>query len=417
MKTNLRFVLNAQRFVLCVLLCALTPIVVFSVPCATTPEEQAAWVQRSVDLLIRKARAAYNEERSERTYERTLNEISYRVRQCKLADDVSFVARYPEFLEYVRVLSLDQRPDHELGFEISDREYFDKTRTVVSIPDFLVTPEFLKAVRRYETLPQAKAILRSNNATRPPNKQLLFFSYESRHLGTPDNDNSYLRLLIVVPADSEHDIPEKWVQFGIPDPGARDAIRNLSVVAVAPGPEGTTNNYFKDYFRTYRRDGSVTIKGRWELGEGDDNCVKCHKSGVLPIFPVDGSVSENEKSIVEEVNRRFGNYSSPRFGGYLDGSKFGPGLGSARRTVDDRHPSTTSVNCAACHQPNNLGWLNWPMNSVLISSFVESGRMPMGRKLERWESSALYAQLIDDYFSIDTKRPGVLKAWLLGLDK
>jgi hypothetical protein len=172
------------------------------------------------------------------------------------------------------------------------------------------------------------------------------------------------------------------------------AIKNLSVVAVAPGPDGTTNNYFKDYFRTYRRNGSVTISGRWELGEGDDNCVKCHKSGVLPIFPVDKSVSEDEKWIVEEVNRRFSSYSAPRFGGYLDASKFGPGLGSMRSTGDNRHASPTSVNCTSCHQPNNLGWLNWPMNSVLISSFV--------------------AQLVDDYFSIDTKRPGVLKAWLLG---
>jgi hypothetical protein len=40
--------------------------------------------------------------------------------------------------------------------------------------------------------------------------------------------------------------------------------------------------------------------------------------------------------------------------------------------------------------------------------------MPKGAKLKGWESSALYARLIDDYFATDAKRPGVLKAWLLG---
>jgi hypothetical protein len=185
----------------------------------------------------------------------------------------------------------------------------------------------------------------------------------------------------------------------------------MSVVAVVPGPEQTTNAYFKDYFRTYWRNGSVTVKGRWELGYGDDNCVKCHKSGVLPIFPVNGSVSENEKAVVEAVNQRFLTYGAPRFGRYLDASKFGPGLGSVRPTPNTRHPTPT---CSSCHQPAGLGWLNWPMDSVLISSFVEGGRMPMGSNLKEWESTELYQQLIDDYFSIDQTRPGILKAWLLG---
>ena len=385
--------------------------------CAGTTIERDAWVQRSIDLLIRRARAAYEDEKAERAYGRTLGGISNTLKRCKLTDDASFLARYPEFVEYIRVLSLDQQPGHELGFEVTDREYFQKTQAFISIPDFLLTPELLKAVRHYETLPQAKAILRSINATKPADEQLLFFSYESRHLGTPDNDNSYRRLLVLVPGNPQKNIPEKWVQFGIPDPHKRAAIRNLSVVAVVPGPEHTTDSYFKDYFRTYRRDGSVTIKGRWELGEGDDNCVTCHKSGVLPIFPVDGSVSEDEKWIVEEVNKRFLTYGAPRFGGYLDASKFGPGLGSAKVTAHGPHPAQSSANCATCHQPNNLGWLNWPMDSVLISSFVEGGRMPLGVDLKDRERSALYVRLIDDYFSIDQKHPGVLKAWLLGLNR
>jgi len=136
------------------------------------------------------------------------------------------------------------------------------------------------------------------NTGRAADNQLLFFSYKSRHLGTPDNRNSFRRLLIVVPGNAAQHVPEKWVQFGIADPRAREPVRNVSVVGVLPGPGQTTNVYFKDYYRTYRRNGSITIQGRWELGEGEDHCVECHKSGVLPIFPVNGSVSRDEKPVM-----------------------------------------------------------------------------------------------------------------------
>ena len=183
----------------------------------------------------------------------------------------------------------------------------------MTIPDFLLTPIFLRAVSRFATLPQAKAILRELNAGRAAAEQLIFFSYQSRHLGTPDNPNSFWRLLIVVPGNVARGVPEKWVQFGVPDPSARAPVRNVSVVAVLPGPDGTTNAYFKDYFRTFRRNGSITIKGRWDLGYGDDNCALCHKSGILPIFPVSGTVSRDELQTVRVVNERFLKYGRPRF--------------------------------------------------------------------------------------------------------
>src|SRR6185369_11252026 len=188
--------------------------------------------------------------------------------------------------------------DHELGFEISDKQYFAETSQYTSIPDFLMTPAFLGLVSRFENLPAAKSFLNDLNRTRAPKEQLLFFSYQSRHLGTPDNPDSYRRLLIVVPGDIARSLPEKWVQFGVPDPGRPRSVRNVSVVAVMLNSDEGANVYFKDYFRTYRRGGSISVKGRWELGEGDDPCVTCHKSGVLPIFPEAGSVSREEMPLV-----------------------------------------------------------------------------------------------------------------------
>ena len=369
--------------------------------------------------MIRAARALYENDKAQRAYERVVDDISATMKRCRMSEDSAFVNRYPEFVEYVKALSISQLSDHELGFIVPDKVYFAETSKYVAIPEFLVTPQFLRAVSRFETLPAAKTLLREMNAGRAKDDQLLFFSYESRHLGTPDNPDSFRRLLIVVPGNAAQQVPEKWVQFGIADPRKPRSVRNVSVVSVLPGPQETTNVYFKDYFRTYRRNGSITINGRWELGEGDDNCAQCHKSGILPIFPVNGSVSRDEKPVLETVNERFLQYIPARFDKYLDPTKFGPGLGS---TIRDELHSPVGVGkplagkittCAACHQPNRLGALNWPMDRTLISSFVRGGQMPLGSKLQHLERAQLYRRLVQEYFSTDDANPGTLKAWLL----
>ena len=382
-------------------------------PCRLTNAQQEIWVARSINDLVRTARATYHNEDLRERYQRVINGIAGTIKTCELGTDRTFANRYPEFIEYVWLLSMSLRADRELGFEVSDGTYFAETSQYTTIPDFLLAPGFLRSVSRFESLAKAKALLREINAGRAEGDRLIFFSYKSRHLGTPDNPNSFRRLLIVVPGNIAQHVPEKWVQFGIPDPRSPASVRNTSVVAVLPGPDRTTNVYFKDYYRTYRRNGSITIKGRWELGEGDDSCVECHKSGVLPIFPVKGSVSPDEQPMVEAVNQRFVGYGPARFGKYLDLNKFGPGLGSAR-PGDAGGRKLNTAPCISCHHAKGLGALNWPMDSTLISSFVEGGRMPLGAELRPHERTQLYRQLIEDYFAIDDARPGILKAWLLG---
>jgi hypothetical protein len=389
-------------------------------PCGRMSSQRDAWVTQRVNALVRAAGAAYVSDRAQAAYERVVDEIAATMRQCRMSEDGAFANRYPEFVEYVKILALSHLSDHELGFVVADKVYFAETSHYTAIPDFLLTPRFLRAVSRFETLPEAKALLREINAGRGNDDQLLFFSYESRHLGTPDNPDSFRRLLIVVPGNAAQHMPERWVQFGIADPRRPRSVRNVSVVSVLPGAEQTTNVYFKDYFRTYGRNGSITIKGRWELGEGDDNCVQCHKSGILPIFPVSGSVSRDEKPVVEVVNERFLRYIPARFDKYLDTTKFGPGLGSTMReelrspVALGRSMAGNTTACNACHQPNRLGPLNWPMDKTLISSFVKGGQMPLGAKLQNLERAQLYRRLVQEYFSTDDANPGVLKAWLLG---
>ena len=391
-------------------------------PCAQLKSHPDAWIRAKVNALVLAARAAYESDEALPAYERELDRIAGTIRRCKLSQDEGFVSRHREFIEYIEAASLDRHPDHELGFSVPDQQYFAETSQYVQIPEFLLAPSFIRSVSRSETLEKAKSFLRLLNSSRASADQLLFFSYKSRHLGTPDNDDSYRRLLIVVPGNVEKGIPDKWVQFGVTDPGQRARVRNVSVVSAAVGSDGTFNAYFKDFYRTYRRDGSINIKGRWELGYGDDNCVQCHKSGILPIFPVAGSVSPNELQVAQAVNERFLTYGSPRFEKYLDTSKFGPGLGSANRGEREQRFGAGfdgtivahAMTCAACHRTERLGALNWPMDQTIISSYIKGGEMPLGYTLHKTERDKLYEKLIKEYFATDDANPGILKSWLLG---
>jgi len=390
--------------------------------CARVRSHADVWVASSVDALVRAARAAYERDEAAPAYTRLLGRLAGTIKRCELSQDAGFAGRHREFVDYVGAASPATLPDHELGFAVSDEQYFGETRAYVEIPDFLTERGFVRAASRFETLPRAKSYLRQVNSHRAPSERLVFFSYKSRHLGTPDNQDSYLRLLVVVPGDVARGVPERWVQFGVTDPGVRRRTRNVSVVASLARAEGTSDFYFKDYYRTYRRDGTIPIAGRWELGYGDDNCVQCHKSGVLPVFPVTGSVSDEEREAVEEVNRRFRGYGAPRFGGYLDASKFGPGLGASNGA--DREGRfgggfrgsavAGAMTCAACHRPDYLGALNWPMDRVLVSSYVKGGLMPRGHQLPDAARRELYEKLVREYFDADAARPGILKSWLLG---
>src|SRR5438552_1981946 len=149
-----------------------------------------AWVRARVDALVRSARVAFQDSDKLASYERLLNSIARTLRQRRLSQDESFVSRYHEFVEYVQAASLDQLPGHELGFTVPDKQYFLETRQYVQVPEFLLSQSFLRYVSRYETLERAKSFLRELNSTREPSRQLMFFSYRSRHLGTPDNDDS-----------------------------------------------------------------------------------------------------------------------------------------------------------------------------------------------------------------------------------
>lgn len=388
------------------------------------PESQSdVWLRKQVDLFVAAAHAAYQSRQAIPAYEKLLAETEKTIEQHCLSGDEEFFGQHRQFVDYIEAASLDLKPDHKLGFNVTDEQYFEETRPYVEIPPFLCNQQFLRWASRSETLPRAKAFLKLQNSTRASSDQLIFFSYRSRHLGTPENNNSYRRLLIVVPGHASQGIPEKWVQFGVTDPGESVLVRNISVVSAFPDSDGSFNAYFKDYFRTYRKGAQIQIKGRWELKQGSDNCARCHKSGILPIFPVDGSVLASERQSLREANNRFLTYGTPRFDKYLDERKFGPGLAAAKpadRTQRfgegfNHTVAADAMSCARCHHDQDLGALNWPMSPTVVKSFVKGGHMPPDYNLSERDRDELYKKLVEEYFATDAANPGILKSWLLGI--
>jgi len=145
-------------------------------PCPRTPRQSTDWINRAVEDLVRSAYAAYRSESAQTRHQRVVDGLGNTIQRCRLAGDAGLSPRYPEFFEYVKLLSIAGRDDHELGFEIPDKDYFAETSQYTTIPDFLLTQAFLRLVSRFENLPQAKSFLRDFNKGRTPGEQLLFFS-------------------------------------------------------------------------------------------------------------------------------------------------------------------------------------------------------------------------------------------------
>src|SRR2546430_7837533 len=98
------------------LLIACSHVVAF--PCSQITKQPDRWATASINGLVRTAHGFYESDSGERAYDAALDRSANALRRCQLDQDEAFVARYREFVEYVRLLSLTPLPDHELGFTV-----------------------------------------------------------------------------------------------------------------------------------------------------------------------------------------------------------------------------------------------------------------------------------------------------------
>ena len=112
--------------------------------CTAIKSQPDVWVSERVDVLVRAAHAAYEDDAAVPRYEKVLDGINATLKQCKVSENDTFANRYRNFVEYIGALSLDRQPDHELGFVVADKQYFAETSAFVEIPEFLLDQRFLR---------------------------------------------------------------------------------------------------------------------------------------------------------------------------------------------------------------------------------------------------------------------------------
>lgn len=351
--------------------------------------------------------------------------MSETIRKYKLNLNPLFKERFANFFKFVEVNKLRRLPGHSLGFTMPDQEYFEKTSELTDLPAALRTTEFLNLASREETLQQAKAYLDRLNDTLPTEKKLLYFSFRSRFLGTPDRRDVTGRLLVHVPAENlgNNTLAERWIQFGISPKGdTRERVKNVSVIAVVKKDEKIYTPYFKDHFRIYNKNGSIDLRSRYEESNFFvEACYMCHKMGVAPFFPEQGSVPQEELARVEEANKRIRKYGTADYGDLLDLKSFGPGMGQAMKIEKEKLAEISThaekiakaMNCAGCHSAKALGELRFPIHETMAGKWVKDGKMPPGQNLDDQELKKLHDLLVEEFFRTAKDRPGTLKSWML----
>src|SRR5258705_472751 len=74
--------------------------------CTAIKSQPDAWVSERVDLLVRAAHAAYEDDAAVPRYERVLDGITATLKQCKVPENDTFANRYRNFVEYIGALAL-----------------------------------------------------------------------------------------------------------------------------------------------------------------------------------------------------------------------------------------------------------------------------------------------------------------------
>ena len=352
---------------------------------------------------------------------------------------------------FADAVSWQMEPGHEMGFPSPDSEYLDSVHDQIQLPALLRSQPFLEAMSHPSRYAEAQRLLDEENATREEKDKWVTLFYRSRFIETPDQ-STHGRLLIWVPGN-----PEQWIQFGTitPEMDPETITHGVSIVSLLKQNDGNTRTAIVDYWRE-AQNGRIELQTKVEAGEGGANCYNCHKTSVLPIRPWRIYALDDEGTLIQDpgsevrdtlktLNDRLKTFGSPDFGFGFDTEAYGPSVGppDQERSLDDLQrwiqPITLppdslkrvrkAMNCAGCHNPSNLGRLNFPSALIsdhdfidllhpetrtpmpLIQEYIAQGWMPPHHKLSPLEKKALYQALMKEYFDVQS-HSGVLVEWL-----
>ena len=293
------------------------------------PKNDAAWVdwrEQKIRRLLRLSSPSY-ERWVDGKWTKVLGDDPYldleavMQRATKIAEfldrcpgPVPIVGNLRKFVTTQRNASyLSNNPQHQFGHQDTDATYLERAADALTLPCLLRSPDFLNAISKPETYRHALEMIREHNEGKAghdcpaESTQWTTLLFRSRFISTPDDANTFGRLLVVAPGGDY----DRWIQFGIWTPEDLASgkplpiIRNVSIVAVArnAGQAGSAQfDAIADFFRcedaacgqdaklhaTPPCPGAasgIALCSRLAVTKETDNCERCHKMMPNSIHP------------------------------------------------------------------------------------------------------------------------------------
>jgi hypothetical protein len=287
------------------------------------------------------------------------------------------------FLSFVQAQSLmapTTDTKHQLGFTVTDQDYWAAASDMLVFPDFLKNQNFLQLMSDPATYEKGIAMLKQYSSTLPAADQWLILPFEAQFIksindGGVDEDGhpfgrTYGRMIVLVPnlALPDGGALDRWILYSLALPSLSDnaqplpgKIRPVSMIAVRRPPAtvqplGRLKTFFMDFIRTKDPATNEISMVPTALTNHSKNCYDCHKSAVLAIRPqaelefVGGVIQRKpdpidygNSSIEGKLIGRIADYKHYGLAdwGYMDNRAYGPSLGPDIVRSDDFVSSNT----------------------------------------------------------------------------
>ncbi|MEO7340576.1 MAG: hypothetical protein ABI073_06840 [Luteolibacter sp.] len=354
-------------------------------------------------------------------------------------NDPQLQSNMGNFISFIRSQSVMSDPKHQLGFTVSDQEYWNQISSKMVFPEFLRNKQFLHLMSDAATYEKGIEMLKEYVATLPVAEQWQILPFEAQFIksiqdGPPSpnqtHGRTYGRMIVMVPNEPLPDggKMDRWILYSLALPNLSDnaqpdegTIRAVSMIAVQRPPESAQGQPLKTYFMDFIREENQTTNEitmvPTAMENHSKNCYDCHKSAVLAIRPaaelhfVNGQIArkallpdEPVTSFLKKTIIRYKRYGIPDWG-YLEPATYGPSLGpEINRTnnkeyftniTQDLNLSSASVDrvmaamdCSRCHEdfapinylqavPSNrdIG-STFRLGQSMIQTNIERGWMP-----------------------------------------
>jgi hypothetical protein len=355
---------------------------------------------------------------------------------------------------YMSIKDSTGKNTNALGYNITDKKYWDINKINFEFPALLQNQYFLEKMSKPSLYRDAVAMIDSMNKTLVPSKQWIVLPFRAQFIQNVGG-KSFGRILVLIPNDTigTGEIVDKWILYSIATPDLTNGseIQNVSMITIRKKEDEITHKAFlMDFMRLKdSTNGKIRIEPNVLLAnDRSKNCYDCHKSSILPIkpkfeyaFDSKGQLIPKEISAtVSNINSRIRDYGLADYE-FLDPNSYGPTLGSSNisRTNDfitavtknmniqsSSYPTIIkAMNCGKCH--DDFARLNYlqavrsnrdiqafsESKKGLVQTYIEKGWMPPRNKLTDDERLALWKCLSSEY--LNTKlNSGVLIEWLKG---